>query len=209
MIAPTNGSGGGEPCAHEAWETHHGGGARCIDCRQYLPTPPAQVGAATDSGEAVKEAVKAEYVRQLQADNLWNTAHEVERGDWDDSRALRTMVSVVSALASPTKPFADSVEAVRYEVDDRGLFCKHCGVTALRHHAHVGKAGLYCGASMPSTDREGLVGTTSADTILYSIKHHLAVMGDTREGLECAFADAKSLVANLEARARQMGSEGA
>jgi Lar family restriction alleviation protein len=40
----------------------------------------------------------------------------------------------------------DSGEGVRYETDDRGLFCKHCGLTALRHHAYVGKAGLYCTA---------------------------------------------------------------
>jgi len=52
-------------------------------------------------------------------------------------------------------------------------------------------------------------GGGESDAILYSIKHHLAVMGDTREGIECALADARSLVANLEARARQMGSEGA
>jgi len=169
MTAPTNGSGGANPCLHEAWETHHGGGARCIDCRQYLPTPPAQVGAATDSGEGV------EQVDALDLARMFHEAYE----------RLAPMFGYETR--EDTKIFDPSTSNGRLMIATASEVL----------------------AAMPSTDQEGLVGTTSADTILYSIKHHFAVMGDTREGIECALADARSLVANLEARARQTGSEGA
>jgi len=212
-------------------------------------TPPAQVGAATDSGEGVRMALRrvrddwparrsaAEWAGQPAAhiDDMllgliiYYDGFAEKTAEWFDREKV---------VASPTKPVADSVEAVEDDEPDVASEWRRLALQfddhrmrALSHmralltdpSGYESKARAFLSepplsgeqvladrlASMPSTDQEGLVGATSADAILYSIKHHLAVMGDTREGIECALADARSLVANLEARARQTGSEGA
>jgi len=250
MTAPTNGSGGGvtqadrdfaDMLAKEGPRIFRGiyrAELANLLSLHRLATPPAQVGAATDSGEAVWTPWTAQDCERLPMPQI-DTREEVfvmrRNGrvngpyragtiNWFHNAVQSDILFYRPALASPTKPVADSVEAVAERLQAglaHAVLCKkpsdpdlpenwRMAVDDNRELADMALNALpMLLASLPSTDQEGLVGTTSADTILYSIKHHFAVMGDTREGIECALADARSLVANLEARARQTGSEGA
>jgi hypothetical protein len=71
---------------------------------------------------------------------------EVLMGIFHASQELAAKARAEATPPAQVGAATDSGEGVRYETDDRGLFCKHCGLTALRHHAYVGKAGLYCTA---------------------------------------------------------------
>jgi hypothetical protein len=94
-----------------------------------IATPPAQVGAATDSGEGVRPITAAELGEIMQDE--WGEicedaqAHpsDIRREGrklfydprhWTDAIARR----LNERLASPTKPVADSAEAVRQSLDN-------------------------------------------------------------------------------------------
>ena len=190
------------------------------DAWRVEPYEAAQVGAATDSGEgvALKNALRN---WPLQRDDrtrplLLAAADLRDAEEWNREDAETVIAFLLSRLTSPTMPVADSVEAVARAIDpglwelfDRpGWFMPDYQPDVDRMEASRARA-VRAIKAMPSTDQEGLVEPCAdVNHALYSIRHHLAVMwsGDTREGLECALADAKSLVANLEARARQSGA---
>jgi len=109
-------------------------------------TPPAQVGAATDSGEGVKNR-KTEALRSFQ--RLLESLEAADEHELAYIRLLPETKTLLEWLDGPTKPLADSVEAV-IEAKLREISRPD---TARANAREIAQAI----ASMPSTDQEGLV----------------------------------------------------
>jgi len=227
----------------------------CIVEAGLLPTPPAQVGAATDSGEGVRSITAAELGEIMQEE--WGEicedaqAHpsDIRREGrklfydprhWTDAIARR----LNERLASSTKPVADSVEAV--EKEHAALvaagFDEYAATCALRTEADGGFCHAYfysdgqwrfqtgggdltlndgsvlrcvftkrLYASMPSTDREGLVGDM-VDLLADIVATDDGAIAELEAlGIEVQ-PESRSITERARAlltRARQMGSEGA
>jgi hypothetical protein len=248
MTAPTNGSGGegleidieatsdriakhlsavrGGRYHAGAYSAAKAGAMMAFECA--AATPPAQVGAATDSGEGVERTdllsveeqerlawleteIEEDPFRPLFGaiggpdEELMRNGHEIAELEMEVLQ-LRLKAARLQ-LASPTKPVADSVEAVH-------------------QFRRVGCAGWYDGqpeptdgpgphevrtlyASMPSTDQEGLVAELIEALEWYGEQARLARLihreGDA--GRHALAEDGGKKAASLLTRARQIGSE--
>jgi hypothetical protein len=65
------------------------------------------------------------------------------RGGKLDRTEEAWMRIIAQALATPPASDAAVPAGQTFEVDDRGLFCRHCGRSSVRHHRVIG-VGNFC-----------------------------------------------------------------
>jgi hypothetical protein len=96
-------------------------------------------------------------LRAAQVDAVFRAIHGADADPFHNPEGYDYAETIVAALAAAIPPEQDGyAEGRTYEVDDRGLFCRHCGRTSCRHHRVIG-GGNFCDPVPTDRHAEGRI----------------------------------------------------